>query len=169
MEYEELIRKRYSVRAYLSNPVEDEKLQKVIEAGLIAPTAANQQPFQILVVRTASRQEELGQIYTRDWFIQAPLILCVCGIPSRAWRRRDGASYLLADAAIVMDHMILEAANLGLGTCWIAAFDVQASRKILGIPDDVEPLFFTPLGYPADHPVDKERKQQRVLVRFENW
>jgi nitroreductase len=71
--------------------------------------------------------------------------------------------------AIVMDHLILAAANLGLGTCWVAAFDAVAARKLLQLPDEVEPLIFTPLGYPADQPEEKERKPLAELVRFEHW
>src|SRR4030067_1368993 len=119
MEFDELIYKRYSVRAYRDIPVEDEKLNKILEAGRIAPTAANQQPFQIIVIHTADRQDELKQIYRREWFTQAPIVLCVCGIASQAWVRRDGACYVQVDAAIVMDYIILAATNLGLGTCWI--------------------------------------------------
>jgi len=73
------------------------------------------------------------------------------------------------DVAIVMDHLILAAANLGLGTCWIAAFNARAAREILGLPDEIEPLIFTPLGYPADAPTVKERKPLEALVRYEHW
>ena len=71
--------------------------------------------------------------------------------------------------AIVMDHLILAAADLGLGTCWIAAFDPVAAREVLGLPDDVEPIAFTPLGYPADEPKPKKRKALTELVRYERW
>lgn len=169
MDFDDVIRKRYSVRSYRLDPVEDEKLHKILEAGRMAPTAANLQPFQIIAIHTAGRQEELKQIYRREWFVQPPLVLCVCGIRSQAWVRRDGISYLQVDAAIVMDHMILEATNLGLGTCWIAAFDAQAARRILDLPSDIEPLLFTPLGYAADREVDKERKSLRDLVHYEKW
>ncbi|MBE0411661.1 MAG: nitroreductase family protein, partial [Anaerolineales bacterium] len=105
MEYSELIRKRYSVRAYKPDAVEDEKLQQVLEAARLAPTAANRQPFQILVVHTEGRREELGRIYRKDWFIQAPLLLCACGVPRMGWVREDRRRYLDVDVAIVMDHL----------------------------------------------------------------
>ena len=169
MEFEELIRRRYSVRAYRDDPVEAEKLHKILEAARLAPTAANQQPFQIIVIHTAGRQDELKQIYRREWFTQAPLVLCVCGIASQAWVRRDGACYVQVDAAIVMDYMILQATDLGLGTCWIGAFDARAARMLLGLPDGVKPLLFTPLGYPTDKALDKERKHLGDLVHYEKW
>jgi len=152
MEFNELIRSRYSVRAYKPDPVEAEKLEEVLEAARLAPTAANRQPFQIIVIHTKGREKELQQIYRREWFTQAPLLICACGVPRQAWTREDKRRYLDVDVAIVMDHLILAAANLGLGTCWVAAFNANAARKLLNLPAEVEPLIFTPLGYPADQP-----------------
>jgi nitroreductase len=170
MEYSDLIAKRYSVRAYKPDPVEDEKLHKVLEAARLAPTAANRQPFQIIVIHTRGREEELHKIYYRDWFIQAPLLLCACGVPSQGWvRSADHRRYLDVDVAIIMDHLILEATNQGLGTCWVAAFNAPAARQALALPDEIEPLIFTPLGYPADQLGQKERKPLGDLVRYEHW
>ena len=170
MQFLELVEKRYSVRAYKPDPVEDGKLQQVLEAARLAPTAANQQPFQLIVIHTAERKAELGRIYGRDWFVQAPLIICACGIPAQGWVRWDDEkSYCDVDVAIAMDHLFLAAADLGLGTCWIAAFDPVAAREVLGLPDDVEPIAFTPLGYPADQPGPKKRKALTELVRYERW
>jgi len=169
MEYFELVRNRYSVRAYKPDPVEEEKLQQVLEAARLAPTAANRQPFKIIVVHTAGREAELSNIYQREWFVQAPLLICAVGVPRNAWVRGDNRRYLDVDVAIVMDHLILAAANQGLGTCWVAAFDAKAARQILQLPDEVEPLIFTPLGYPADQPEEKERKPLTDLVRYEHW
>lgn len=167
MEFSDLVRKRYSVRAYKPDPVEDDKLQQVLEAARLAPTAANRQPFQIIVIRTAGREEGLRRIYARDWFVQAPLVICACGIPAQGWTRRDGKNYNDVDVAIVMDHLILAAADAGLGTCWIAAFDPAAAREVLGLPDGVEPIVFTPLGYPAGQAGPKKRKALSELVRYE--
>jgi len=169
MEFSELIETRYSVRAYKPDPVEDEVLNQVLEAARLAPTAANRQPFQLIVIPTAGREAELKRIYPRDWFAQAPLVICACGIPARGWTRRDGKNYTDVDVAIVMDHLILAAASLGLGTCWIGAFDPTAAREVLGLPDGVEPIVFTPLGYPADQPRPKKRKALSELVRYERW
>jgi nitroreductase len=173
MEFSQLITRRYSVRAYRPDPVEDTKLQQVLEAARMAPTAANRQPFQIIVIHTEGRKTELQRIYHRDWFSQPPLLLCAVGVPSQSWvRSADQRRYLDVDVAIVMDHLILAAAELGLGTCWIAAFNARAAREILQLPDEVEPLIFTPLGYPdseADPPGMKERKPLAELVRYEKW
>jgi nitroreductase len=170
MELAELISKRYSVRAYRSDPVEEEKLKQVLEAARLAPTAANRQPFQLIVISTAGREAELKRVYHREWFTQAPLVICACAIPADGWTRSsDDKNYTDVDVAIVMDHLILTATHLGLGTCWIAAFDREAAREVLGLPDGVDPIIFTPLGYLADQPGPKERRSLSELVRYEHW
>jgi nitroreductase len=169
MEFTELIKSRYSVRTYKSDPVEEDKLQQVLEAARLAPTAANQQPFRLIVIRTAGREAELQRIYQRAWFTEAPLILCACAIPSQGWVRMDGKSYSDVDVAIAMDHLILAATALGLGTCWIADFNPAVAREVLGLPDGVDPILFVPLGYPADQPRVKERRPLKDLVRYERW
>lgn len=169
MEFSELIRKRYSVRAYKPDAVEEDKLQQILEAVRLAPTASNRQPFQLIIIHTAGREAELRRIYNRDWFVQAPLVICACGIPAQNWVRSDGKNYNDVDVAIAMDHLILAATDVGLGTCWVAEFDPAAAREVLGLPDGVEPIAFTPLGYPADHSQPKVRKALSDLVRYESW
>ncbi len=169
MQFAELIRQRYSARAYRSDPVPEEVLNRVLEAARLAPTAANRQAFRVLVIRTAGRKEELGRVYQRPWFVQGPLVLGVCSLPAEAWVRRDGKSYADVDAAIVMDHLILAAAAEGLGTCWVANFDAAAAREVLALPAGVEPIAFSPLGYAADQPAEKKRKPLAELVLRERW
>ena len=169
MNFHELIQSRYSVRAYKSDCVEEEKLQQVLEAGRLAPTAANRQPFQFIVIHTKGKETELKRIYDPDWFTQGPLVVCVCTLPQQAWSRIDGKNYAEVDATIAMDHLILAAADLGLGTCWVGAFNPKAAREVLGLPDHVEPIAFTPLGYPADEARGKRRKPITQLVRYERW
>jgi nitroreductase len=166
MDFEELIARRYSVRAYKADSVPEELLGKVLEAARLAPTAANRQPFQVYVVDTSGREEELRRVYHRHWFTQAPLVLCVCTVPAQAWVRIkfDSKCYADVDAAIVMDHMILAAAAGGLGTCWIADFNPVAAREVLQLPEGVEPVLFTPLF--ADEPKPKERKTLAELVEM---
>ena len=169
MDFLELTKKRYSVRAYKPDPIEDDKLQKVLEAACLAPTACNLQPFQFIVIHTKGKETELRRIYSDSWFVQAPIVICACGIPSQSWVRSDGRNYCEVDATIAMDHLILAAADLGLGTCWIGAFNPDAAREVLSLPDDVEPIAFTPLGYPNDQPGDKSRKSMNELVRYGHW
>ena len=165
MEYLQLIEKRYSVRAYKSTPVEDEKLERLLETARLAPTAANRQPFRLIVIPTKGREEELRRIYGREWFTQAPLVIGICAIPAEGWSRRDGKNYAEVDATIAFDHLILAAHDLGLGTCWIAAFDPAAAKEILGLSEGEEPVAFTPLGYPADEWRPKKRRPLQELVK----
>jgi len=166
VDFQQLIEARYSVRAYTSQPVEQKKLERVLIAAQLAPTAANYQPFRLFVLPTAGREAELRRVYDREWFVQAPLVIAICTVTAEAWVRRDGKNYGDVDATIAMDHLILAAADLGLGTCWVAAFDPDAARAVLGVPEGTEPLAFTPLGYPADRPTPKTRKALNDLVRY---
>ncbi len=169
MDFSELVQKRYSVRSYKPDPVEEAKLQQVLEAARLAPTAANRQPFQLVVIHTKGREAELSRIYGRPWFVEAPLLICVCVAPGQAWVRRDNKNYCEVDAGIIMDHVILAATDLGLGTCWVGAFDEKAAREVLGLSNEVTPIAFTPVGYPNDQPVPKKRKTLTELVRYERW
>jgi len=170
MNFSQIINARYSVRAYRPDPITDDILNQVLEAARLAPTAANRQAFQLIVIHTKGRQAELNRIYHREWFTQGPLIIAICGVPERGWvREHDGVNYVSFDAAIVMDHLILAATELGLGTCWVAHFDPKAAREILQLPANVEPLAFTPLGYAADAPKPKVRKSLADLVHYEKW
>ncbi len=169
MNFIDLVKKRYSVRAYKPDPIEKEKLLTVLEAARLAPTASNRQPFQIIVVHTNRKKKKLLSICSRDWFVDAPIVICICGIKEKAWVRKDGRQYLEVDIGIVMDYITLAAADMELGTCFIAAFDLANARKVLSIPDDIEPILFTPLGYPDELPGIKKRKKLKELVRYEHW
>jgi len=168
MDFMELAEKRHSVRSYKSDPVEDEKLEKILQAARLAPTACNLQAFKIIVIRTKGREEELKQIYGRDWFVAPPYVLCICTLTEKCWvRRRDGKSYGDVDSAIVMDHIILASAEQGLGTCWIGAFDAEAAKRILELDASMEPVAFTPLGYEKeDYAMRKTRKSMEELVVY---
>ncbi len=169
MEFSEVIARRYSVRGFKPDLVEEDKLLRVLEAARLAPTACNRQPFRFIVLRTAGREREMRRIYDRAWFAQAPLVICACAMPTKAWVRRDGRNYADIDVAIAMDHLVLAATDLGLGTCWIAAFDIDALREILHLPRDAEPIALTPLGYPSVPPGPKDRQDLSALVRDEHW
>lgn len=164
MDFFTLVESRYSVRAYDDRPVEPEKLRAVLRAAQRAPTAANRQPFRIVVMATRGREAEFRRLYHRDWFSRAPLVVGICSVPSEAWVRRDGKNYADVDATIAMDHLILAATALGLGTCWVAAFDPAVARTLFDLPDGMEPLAFTPVGYPAGLPPEKSRKSLADLV-----
>ncbi len=169
MHFFELIRTRQSVRSYKPDNISDTELHQVLEAARLAPTASNRQPFKLIVIHSSGKEVELRRIYNRDWFVQASLVICICGIPNQAWVRKDGKNYCEVDVAIAMDHLILAATELGLGTCWIADFDPKSTREVLGLPDDIVPMVVTPLGYPNDQPRQKKRKDLNGLVSHDQW
>jgi len=99
--------------------------------------------------------------------VQPPLVIGIAAVKEEAWVRRfDGVNYAEVDATIAFDHLILQAADLGLGTCWIAAFDPIVARELLDLPDDWIPVAFTPVGYAADEPKPKKRRDLTGLVRY---
>lgn len=165
MDFSELVKSRHSVRKYSSSPVEEEKIQAILEAARLAPTAANKQPFRVFVVEgEALIRATAGAAGAYSWLSSAPILLAVCGIPEKAWKRKDGFSALETDVAIVMTHVVLQAADLGLGTCWLADFSPEVVREVLGLGDDLVPFALTPLGYPADTPSPKRRRPLSELV-----
>jgi len=169
MSFLELAKKRMSVRAYKTTVPEHELVMKVLEAARLAPSAANKQPRHVIVIRDEKKRTELAEAYPREWFWKAPVILVMCVEPAKAWARADGKNYADVDGAIAMDHMTLCAADLGLGTCWVAAFDPVKLRRILGLPAGVEPLAMSPLGYSAEAPRAKSRKPMKELLRHDKW
>lgn len=169
MELSKLIAHRYSVRAYRDDPVEPEKLNAILEAGCMAPTACNRQAFGIIIARPGADPERFQQLYHRQWMLQAPYLICVCTLPGQAWSNKESKNYADVDAAIVVDHMVLQAAELGLGTCIIADFDPPTADDLFELPKDVEPVLMFSLGYPADLPKSKIRKPLSELVHEGRW
>ena len=165
MEFYEVISKRRSIRAYKKDPVEDSKLSRILNAARLAPTAANRQPYSLIVVKDEDTKIRLKDAYSQEWFFTAPVIVCACALPDDAWKRNDGKGYVDVDVAIAMDHLILAASAEGLGTCWIAAFKAEVVREVLNIPDNMEPLVLTPLGYPETIPEPTFRKPLEEMVR----
>ncbi len=154
---------RRSVRNYKADTVEQKKLDLILDAGRVAPSACNIQPLKFILL-VGEEVWRLESVYGRDWFLNAPAVIVVCCDQTRAWKRSDGKSYGDVDAAIAMDHMILQATELGLGTCWIGAFDEFELRKALELPDHVEPVVMTPLGYPVELPDIRVKKGLDELV-----
>ena len=169
MSFLDLVNKRYSVRKYEPTPVNNALVEQVLEAGRLAPSAANYQPSHFIVVRDEAVKAALGGAYAREWFWKAPVIIVVCVVPSKAWVRFDGKNYAAVDGGIAMDHMTLCATDLGLGTCWIGAFDQAKVRAALNVPDHVEPLVMTPLGFPAAPSGPRKRKAREEIVHYDRW
>ena len=171
MKFIELAEKRCCIRGFKPDPVPEELLNEVLQAGNLAPTAKNLQPFHFIVVRNPARLDELAAAYPAPFFREAPVVIVICTEASEGWTRDryDGKNYCEVDAAIATDHMTLAAADLGLGTCWIGAFDPNKVSSALGLPEGVEPIAMLPLGYPNTAGREKTRKPLDALVRYEQW
>ena len=167
MEFIDVINERYSVRGYLDKEVEKEKLEYVLKAATIAPTGVNNQPFKVYVIDTKKNKEALSEIYAAEWFVEAPSVLCVVGLTDKAWTRPwDGKNIVDIDATIVMDHIILAATDVGLGTCYIAAFKADKASEFLNLDENEVPVLFTPLGYGNAEPRDTPRKGLDEFVEY---
>jgi len=169
--YAELIEQRFSVRSYASRDVPQEVVDRLVAAFGAAPTAANRQPFGLILAKTAGREAELKRVYGPSWFAEAPLVALVCTVSGRAWVRSDGKNYADVDAAIAFQQLILAATDEGLGTCWIGAFDPAAAREVFGLPGGVEPVAMTPLGYPSGtvQKPPRLRKPLAQIVHHDRW
>ena len=167
MEFKDVITQRYSVRGYLDKEVEKEKLEYVLKAATIAPTGVNNQPFKVFVIDTKKHKDELSEIYGAKWFVEAPYVLCVVAIKNEAWTRPwDQKNISDIDATIVMDHIILAATDVGLGTCYIAAFKKNRAHKFLNLDETEEAVLFTPLGYGNAEPRDTPRTELDEFVVY---
>jgi len=166
MNFYDIISGRRSVRSYKKEPVEDDKVNRILEAARLAPSAANMQPVCFVVIRDENKKLQLKEAYNEEWFYTAPVIICVCSNSKTAWKRGDGKNYADIDAAIAMDHLILAATIEGLGTCWVAAFKVYVVRSVLNLPPELEPVAMTPVGYPLDIPEPTYRKSFKEIVKF---
>lgn len=167
MEFVDVINKRYSVRGYLDKEVEKEKLEYVLKAATLAPTGVNNQPFKVYVIDTKKNKEALREIYAAEWFVEAPYVLCVVGLVDKAWLRPwDRKNIVDIDATIVMDHIILAATDVGLGTCYIAAFKPDKAKRFLNLDENEVPVLFTPLGYGNAEPRDTPRKELDEFVEY---
>ena len=150
MSFLELARKRYSCRKYDSRPVDTDKLELILEAGRVAPSAVNFQPWYFYVIQKTDDLEKIHQVYHREWFRTVPCVIVICGDHNQSWKRMDGKDHCDIDAAIVTDHMTLQATELELATCWICNFDLKKTRDLLGLPEHMEPVVLLPVGYPLD-------------------
>ncbi|RLI37815.1 nitroreductase [Candidatus Bathyarchaeota archaeon] len=150
MEFYEVIRTRRSIRSYKPDPVPEDVLRRVLEAARIAPSGSNRQPWKFIVVRDEEVKRRLVEACHNQSFIaEAPVVIVACGYNIHYNRGGYmGDMSMLVDVAIAFTHLILAARAEGLGTCWIGSFDNEAVKRILNIPDDVNVVALTPLGYP---------------------
>ena len=165
MDFYKLISERESIRSYDPDRKIPEKIiRKILEAGRLAPSAANRQPWKFIIVSSEAMLKKVRPCYRGDWFYSAPHILIVKGKRSEAWvRRQDEYNSLETDLTIAMDHMILAAEYEGVGTCWIAAFDPDVLKKVLNLADNETVFAITPLGYTPENFSKSWNKNRKAL------
>lgn len=163
MQFSEVLKTRRSVRTFEPKPVGDEELEYLLDAAASAPSACNHQPTAFVVVRDPERLAAIGRPNTTDdgkwinrWLAKAPVIAVVCG-DRGATAPHHGVDFWQIDAAIAAEHLVLAATDVGLGSCWVGAFDEPAVRSTLGIPEHVGILALIALGYPAVRMAPAER------------
>ncbi len=169
MDVFEAIKNRYSCRAYKSNLVPEEKLKKILEAARLAPSAHNEQEWKFIVVRDTERRKKLAEAAMGQDFVgEAPVVIVAVALESDKVMSSGVPNYAI-DLAIAVDHMTLAAVEEGLGTCWIGAFSPEKVKKILEIPERYKVVVLLPLGFPADKPGPKSRKNLKEIVCDENY
>ena len=170
MTFLDLATQRYSLRTFSDKPVEKEKLLQLLEAARLAPSAVNYQPCHFIIVIDEALKAKIAEGYSREWFAKAPVVIVACGDHSASWKRRDGKDHVDVDVAIAVDHLTLAAVELGLGTCWVCAFDAAHVHNVLELPDHLEVIALIPLGYAADDRVPlKKRKDLEDLVSWNGY
>jgi len=165
MDFFDLVASRESIRSYdPQRPLTQEVLVQLLEAGRLAPSAANRQPWQFIVVSSEAKLAEIRTAYTRPWFADAPHVLVIVGNKEQSWKRSDGYDSIETDLAIATVHIVLAAESLGVGTCWIGNFDYGVVRSVLELNDNEVVFALIPLGYPK---AGFEKKDVKVRKAFD--
>jgi nitroreductase len=168
MDVSQAISIRRSVRAYKTQDIDEEKLNKILDAGRLAPSASNAQQWKFVVVKDPETRVRLAQAASQQAFIGgAPVIIVACATSQS--NMFCGQPRHTVDLSIAMSFMILQATELGLGTCWIGAFDEGKVKSILGIPESVRVVAISPLGYPAIATRPKPRKSIGEVVCYDRY
>lgn len=174
MDFREVIETRRSVRSFKPDPIDEEVLKRVLEAARIAPSGSNRQPWKFIIVTDPRTKQELVPLCEGQEFVgQAPAVIIACGFNIHYDRGHYMGDYsMLVDVAIAFDHLTLAARNEGIGTCWIGSFDNDGIKKLLDIPEDVQVVALTPLGYPKSGDVFapvSNRKSLEEIISYQKW
>ena len=164
----EAVRKRYSCRAYQDKPIEQEKLDQILEAARLAPSAKNLQDWRFVVVTDKEKKHKLAEAANNQRFLEnASVIIIACSNSDE--KMRCGQMVGPIDVAIALEHIALQATELGLATCWIGSFYPEKVRPIVGIPQDITIIELMALGYPADSQKESKRELMRKILCYEKW
>ena len=160
---------RRSIRSYQNTEVEEEKVSRIIEAGRLAPSASNRQEWKFIIIRNKETRLELAKAaYGQTFIVEAPVVIVACATESKAILPCGQNAYTV-DLSIAVSYMILEAFELGLGTCWLGAFQEEGVKAALDIPDHVRVVAMFPVGYPNKNPDMRPRKSMDQIVCFEKY
>ena len=165
MNFLELVKNRYSCRAYKSLSVEREKLDYILECVRLAPSAVNKQPWRFRIVKNETDKVKLQECYNREWFQTAPMYIICTILHDEEWIRSDGKHHGDIDIAIAVEHLCLAATEQGLATCWVCNFDAELCKQSFNLDDTEEPAVLIPIGYPADEIKEKKRKAIEEIVK----
>jgi nitroreductase len=167
MDFMDVVRKRRSIRRYKPDPVSDEVLNQVLEAARLAPSGSNGQPWHFIVVKDSETKGKLG---IREWAAAAPIVIVGCVDPGDP----IASTIRIIDFSIAFEHIVLAAANFGLGTCWLMGWSAkpgaeEAMKGVLGVPNRMKIVAVTPLGYPDGPPRLKDTKALSEIVHYEKF
>jgi len=170
MDVLDAIRTRKSVRKYLDKTVEEDKLLAILAAGRLAPSASNRQEWRFIIVKDRKTKKKLAEAANSQSFVaEASVVIVACAETDEHVMRCGQACYPI-DVAIALDHITLAAVELGLGTCWIGAFDENKVKQILEVPAEIRVVALMPLGYPYDSSVaNKKRLPLNEIVKYDHW
>ena len=173
MDVFEAIAARRSIRAFDDKPLNDDVLERILEAARLAPSGNNRQPWRYVVVGDEQMRKKLARASADQMFVaEAPVVVVACCYPAPpesdrgGWMGRYGT---LLDAAIGLDHIQLAAYALGVASCWIGSFDAEAVRKLLDVPKDIWVVGLMPLGYPSERPGSTPRLPMNEIVCRGKW
>lgn len=166
------IRERRSVRRFEPRPVPEATIGRLIESAVLAPSGGNQQPWHFFVVYNEARRRQLAEAALgQDFVARAPVTIVVCAEPGRSadrYGQRGASLYCIQDTAAAVQNIMLAATAFGLGTCWVGAFEEDAARAVLDLPDRLRPVAMIPVGYPAEHPSFRPRRPLDEVVTVIN-
>ena len=167
MEFDKVIKERFAARGFKSDTISDELITKILDAGRIAPTAKNQQPQKIYVVKSSEGIKKIDEVSPCRY--NAPVVLLICSDKNIAWTNKDYSTYEM-DATIVATHMILEATNIGLNSVWVEMFDKNKTKEIFNLEENIEPVCLIPIGYKEDKvvpsPMHTTKKSLEEMVEY---
>jgi len=173
MDLYEAILNRRSIRKYKDKEIDDELINKIIEAGTWAPSAGNLQSWEVIVVKDHDIKDKLAvACYIREFIAEAPVVLVMCACKRKssvAYGERGSELYCIQDAACAAQNMLLMIHDLGLGACWNGSFDEDSVSDLLGIPEGVRPVAIITVGYPDEKPIPPPREEIEEFIHRETY